>query len=769
MHIEVTDTSDLVKSQRTDLNLPARNGLGGAVDHTIGIRNLTEFAPDSKLENEADAAGQHDISVRGGQLSPWGNFLRTRGGADWWAFATASGVQATRRVSTQNETFRLDGHCAVWNDHTIDYKDQGQAVVMRLLNLDQELRPQWAGRPMNGGLYALWQFARPVLTGDSSYARSFLIGLTAELGVHCLFPMLDPRATNTPGYIHPCPPRWVDVQARLERHGHGADAVPRFMPESVLLRVAQAIPWAMDKRSTKVDIRKVFEAAGEVHTIDRPLEVGKACNTFWLDDKSGLAIVRHSGVQVLCCMGATKQHYPWSEILGASVWEKVSTFQPSDVTEGIVYLPPNYLIFNKGLKRWVPAHRSDIPKELRIRGCSYQIDPSTGISQVEMAEAYIRENRCVDQATPTPFREPGIFELNGKKVLNTLNLQVLQPSGKLNVSLSDLPFLSWFWENFFAKKEAGTWMLYHLGTNYARCLKHAPRPAQAVFIQGPTNSGKTLLVQSIIGRLFGSAPARPFQAMAGKTTFNKASCESGVWLLDDECAPANDRERASFYAAIKQLTSQMDQDYTAKYSDSQRTQATGLLLGLCNEGDSSELIIPDINQSNSDKISMFRCRAATAWPVRGAEIDEALAKELPDFAQFLLDLVAAGIPEALQPERHTRYDLEPYREESVQSMGSRSSQGGGILDLMAWFFRRSSHWQGAKAATTWSGTVTDLLHTLAEIEDSSTVLRSWSQRSLDIALRQESFRGESSPVTVRVTGQVHIYTIRREESAATMG
>ena len=129
----------------------------------------------------------------------------------------------------------------------------------------------------------------------------------------------------------------------------------------------------------------------------------------------------------------------------------------------------------------------------------------------------------------------------------------------------------------------------------------------------------------------------------------------------------------------------------------------GRVVVTCNADPESIRILPDIEISMLDKISLFRIRSALH---DFTDAPERISEELPSFARWLLDY---RIPEHCRGG--ARFGVRSYHDPSLLETARQSGQTAGFIELLERFFSSRP-----ATAPDWTGSATDLLAEMVSTE-----------------------------------------------------
>jgi hypothetical protein len=166
------------------------------------------------------------------------------------------------------------------------------------------------------------------------------------------------------------------------------------------------------------------------------------------------------------------------------------------------------------------------------------------------------------------------------------------------------------------------------------------QPLPAVAFAGSKGSGKTLLL-SLVSALLGNRTANPSAYFNGKTRFNSEIIAAETLAIDDEMAAKDTKTRARIAQGIKQWLFAREVRVEAKYCNPVMMVVHSLLLFAMNDGPSSLLCLPTLDESMEDKISLLKVnKVENMFPENSDEknlFTDQLFAELPHLLHYLLN------------------------------------------------------------------------------------------------------------------------------------
>ncbi len=463
-----------------------------------------------------------------------------------------------------------------------------------------------------------------------------------------------------------------------------------------------------------------------------------------------------------CFTGGTA-FVPWSVILGRQF---VSQFEADRIGGSVtdVYFDGRDYWTRLPGGQWQSYAKSDIALHLKVeRGLRGQPARGENYSEVDQAVHRIQKQQYIACAAPLVHRPMGIVLVDGQRVLNTSTVTVLQPATEEEYyqaaqivddassfvpadgccstggspatsapqqpnpfSASSVPsvvkspsappssssclrgdiYFPWihdYFNGFFDPPEQLDYFYAWLKRWYESALEGRMRPGQASFFAGVPNTGKTLLSNVFLSRIFGGhIDASSF--LSGADGFNSHLFTSAVWAVDDVVPLTDNKSHLKFSALIKKMAANRTFSVREKYRVDKLIEWNGRVVVTCNTDPESIRILPDVDLSNRDKINLFRVaeRDTFTFP---RDVEPIIISELPYFLRWLLEW---------QPPDHvvgdTRYGVQTYCEDSLYEAARHSSSAYSFLEVLFKFFE-------GQTEDSWEGSATDLLSAMLNDAD----------------------------------------------------
>jgi len=165
-------------------------------------------------------------------------------------------------------------------------------------------------------------------------------------------------------------------------------------------------------------------------------------------------------------------------------------------------------------------------------------------------------------------------------------------------------------------------------------------PGQALGLLGPVNVGKTFVQENIITPCLGGRHTDPSDYFSGRTNFNDSIFSAEHLMLSDADIDPDDKARLKFRNHLKRVVANGDQMLSQRYQSQVNIRPVWRITLSANLDKHSMAIIPVLDGSVRDKITLLRCYRPAGLPGSHAEerrmFLERLQQTLPAFV-FLLD------------------------------------------------------------------------------------------------------------------------------------
>ena len=295
--------------------------------------------------------------------------------------------------------------------------------------------------------------------------------------------------------------------------------------------------------------------------------------------------------------------------------------------------PSEPLVFDSGsgnywLKvkdRFMELGSRDTNLHLRNSGLSKE-EYVGALNQLEHAQWLAQSERAVEYAGPLAGGRLGVHSMpDGRLVLVTRHVSPVPAkrgdTARLDAFLGELlgdqtQHLLWQWK---LSRES------LLAADY--------RPAQCLCFCGPAGCGKSLL-QQLYTVWLGGRVAKPYRYMMGETAFNGDLAEAEHWTIEDEDSSTDMRSRRKFGAALKGATVNHRLSVHRKGRQAVTLPVFRRVTLSTNDEPEAIVVIPPLDDSIADKLSLYKCGVANVDSNREREW-KALTACLPGLAWTL--------------------------------------------------------------------------------------------------------------------------------------
>ena len=608
-------------------------------------------------------------------------------------FSGYEGANAALRVSEQNPAMFMYGLVADYDAPLAPCDVDGF-----LARGAPDYPPNLVSTTFSGNARAVWLFGDRLPVFDRKTQKAFLKKARKELKLGRLLPGLDEGALDQPAQYYHCGEGWRRIHTALL----STDLLQTWMIEASAAgdwtSFGETIP--LDRVAEEVERRFPGRWPGRFVEGARGPRFWDACA-----DNPTTAVVRSSGMQ---CFTGPRPFVTWSEILGRGFCDEFRAATIGAAINGVWFDGRDYWLKRDAV--WQLWRKADLLLHVRVaRSVSDKRRSDGSPSQLDVALEQIHQTKRVDGAAPFVLRQDDIVHFGGKTYLNTARPRIVVPVAEPVGWGCGFPWLADFLDDLFEPGEnpdhpCGQLEFFLSWLAYAYQNGHAgtPRNGQAIFIAGDPDQGKTLLSSLVIGGLFGGVTDAS-DYLLGESKFNKELFEVAVWSVDDTVPSSDPRKKQLYSAMLKKIPANYAFLYQAKFCDQIMLPWAGRVVVTCNADPESIRILPDIEMSMLDKISLFRIRSALRdFTDAAARISE----ELPSFARWLLDY---QIPEHCRGG--TRFGVRSYHDPSLLETARQSGQTASFIELLERFFSSRP-----ANAPDWTGSATDLLADMVSTE-----------------------------------------------------
>ncbi len=604
------------------------------------------------------------------------------------------GENPASRVNGDNKPMRVHGVIA---DFDAEISEDELKAGLDRQNFNY---PIYAfNRTFSGGVRVVWRFESPAFFYSRDCYKRFVARLRRELQIGDIAPGLDEEALFDAHKYYVGGDAWT-VQGGIVR----AEAVQLWLQEASEREAwgdygRAAIP--LDQVKAEIDNKWGPNAwTGDEWGLNA------RGSRFWEGGTARSVIVRETG---LTCYTGDVPFMTWDMLLGKAF---VSKFLESRIGAAIKELYFDGRSYWRKLEGtgdyWCPLSTEMARRHLAVKyGLDVKVPKGENFSEVEAVLHRLETSKYVAAALPFPCDPREVVLIDGVPHLNVSNVRVIQPTAEVKEWGEGFPFVSGYLSQLFLHEDSLTHVLAWMRHAYLGALRGSPTRGHALFIAGPTGTGKTLFSRCIMGNIFGGCRDASAVLVDGDK-YSDRLFESFIWAIDDSYAANDPRAHARYSTAIKSVVANPTARYAKKYGAETDIPFNGRLVVTLNDDALSLEMLPNIEASLQDKIIVVRTGADPVdLPARWGELDVIVKVELPNFLRWLIDWE----PPADVVGEVTRFGYAAHQDEQLIEDAREESSIGIIGELVQVF--KVIYKLGHKESTEWSGTTTELLSLMA--------------------------------------------------------
>jgi hypothetical protein len=612
-------------------------------------------------------------------------------------YSAYEGVNAKLRVSDKenNPPYRVHSLVA---DYDSPQTEETFAMIWKKDMTTPPFRyhPNYVCQTHSGNIRMVWSLERPVILPGFKATVNFLRLARKYMAASKWAPGLDEGAWDDPCRFFAQGKGWKKLSDHVIPAGIIEDLIYKANKG---VRLTGEIKIPMDVLAKESESRFPGRFQGR-------WEDGARCNVFWeAEGKNPTSCIIHTdGIMSF----SRKGFYTWTDIFGREFVAQYEGDKLAKVRE--MYLTDSKGDFWKQVDgKWICMSAAVVARELRCSGFDGKISKGQTASEIDHILSALTATNRVEKAFPFVHNPPGRIFHDGVAYLNTSLRSCMKPSEAAEVDPDrDFPWVKKFLWNFFDTDETGAdpmpFFLGWLKHFYANGLAQQPRQGQAVVIAGPSSVGKTLLTRAVIGRIVGGA-SDASRFLVENDSFSDTEVSMPLMCIDDQTATVDARTRMRFSTSLKKLVASRTVVFNGKYMARGEIPWLGRVTVTCNMDPESLRILPDMDISTIDKISLFKAREPTDPFPDSRALDMILDRELPYFCAWLLRW---EIPEDVMNRADTRYFVRAYHHAELLSIADQGSSTHSIIDLVQDFLED----QAKDGETYWKGNATALYQCL---------------------------------------------------------
>ena len=340
---------------------------------------------------------------------------------------------------------------------------------------------------------------------------------------------------------------------------------------------------------------------------------------------------------------------------------------------------------------WIHCNETQIKRLLRASGVSPNKIEGAHVSPLDRHLIYLSQECGVHYAGMLAGYQSGIYEMEGRRILVTESPRIISPQS------GEWPILQQFFNGLLGDPQHDQLAYFFGWLKVAVEALHTDsiRPGQVLAIAGPRDCGKSLL-QKIITEILGGRSAKPYQYMAGLTSFNSDLFTAEHLTIEDDIGSTDMRARRNFGEQIKAFSVNESHRCHPKGREALMLKPFWRITISLNDEPESMLILPPLDSSIEDKIILLRAHKSampmpTATPDQRKAFWRTITAEIPAFLHYLTQSV---IPDSIRGER---FGIEHFHHpELLQALNELSPQAKllQIIDAVLFSDTPLQIWEG---------------------------------------------------------------------------
>ena len=668
---------------------------------------------------------------------------------DYAYYSLAEGYIASLRITEDNPICAMWGFVVEYDNVDVDWG----TIVDEILAKCGDFPPTLITKTPSGYLRLAFEFEERLPVGSQIHP-SFIRKIADKFKVDALYQGFDKSSLKSSQYFY--------LGEIIKDTGK---KIPHSVCKKLLIKAGLDNPPQAPNALT-IPLEVVEE---EVRTNPKyknrwtgPFNVGSRGPLFWIDDG-----IEREGCQVLPegiqCWStrAAKDFLTWKEIFGPKFVEEYEDKKLEFLIEKYWYTGKAFYTLID--ERACLIDKDQLKLELRQAGFEKRQRRNQKLSELESAMLTIQRDSRIDEIAPIIFDSRTIVDSGPNRILNTSTLKATPPAGESDKS--KWPFIDKWLTQFFKDDDSLDYFYAWLQRIYSAVLYKEAKQGHALILVGPTNKGKSLLSNKLIGGLLGGfADASDY--LSGDSKFNKELGRVAAWVIDDTTSAASFAERRRATELIKKATANPRIEYQAKFQDTITISWSGRVIMSLNMDATSLSVIPALDSSNRDKIIALRisdkatsdfAKLLDVEEVSNTIIESTLDEEMPYFAQWLLEY---KVPKHIKG--NSRFGIKSYIDPEIDTAAFANSNRSVIIEAIEFFVENLKEYGYAKP--TWSGTVFKLMAKIQDLNggkplNTLTSNTEWMLRSMQSLEEASKAEKDIRPITSVYKNNLKIYTI----------
>jgi len=688
--------------------------------------------------------------------------LMRRGMTDHRFISLCEGNEHGLRVNAANPATTVAGIIADYDGIVPGEFDKVAAAIME--KAPSGYLPAWASESKSGKMHLVWLFAEPLRISDTDHAKRFLHKALKKINADQWAAGLELKSTLDPTVYIDIGKRWVPMAPAFRI----AASILNMWNYELFCETLRKDRKAFGPSIPMRDLQTEAKARGW-QGVPLDFEAGKHSRRFWSADSDNDRGCMITEAGVLVFVQEDKPFMSWSDIFGREFVERYSAAAFTADTADLWWSGKQFWMKeNDGVYR--EQALTDLNRKLRCNGLAQTIARGETASEIDKFLMQVQDEHKVASAECWMYYKPGLrFRENGERILNISQSRVTEPAPPCTPPeakwenpdvRNSFPFLHGLITHMFqgpvpqslegdpSQIDRFIWWLAHF---YKSSYYYKPEPGQALFIAGKPGTGKSFLCRHVLPPLMGGVAADASQHLTGGQQWTSQLIDKPFLNVDDD-ANINQATHARYCQLVKKYVANSELENQQKYRDVTAVPWYGRIIVSCNLDQNSLAVIPDLSQSNRDKVTILRATAMQEY--RGFKSFERnreyVRDELPMFASYLLNL---KIPEKYQ-DPNKRFGVVSWQHPVLLEQAEASDCGSAIVEILAATFSGDVQSLASRAiaaravdpnseACYWTGMASQLmkligdmnptnLREIRDIQALGTALRTLSDRGWDV-------------------------------------
>jgi hypothetical protein len=637
-------------------------------------------------------------------------------------------------VSAEVKNRPVKMHCLIV-DYDATLSDETITYVRKYQPCDYV--PSWIVTTVSGHARLIWDFESPISFSNDNQIKAFLQQLARRLALSRWLPGLDLKCLKSPYQCYELGNKWEKI----------ADyKIPTLLLQNWLLDASKGIS-LLSPEESKIEI-PIEIVAEEVEKRfpgrwKGEFKVGARSLRFWdpSADNETAAVVCPEG---MVCFTGPSPFMTWKSIFGPAFVEQYEAAKSASVLKKTLWDERNFWL-QLDDENWERFDSGSYTRWLKCQGLSGKPEAPGQASEVEQVLTQLQIHCRIRGALPFIYHPHGPMIYRGERVLNISRVRVLQPMPPgifhdFPSAIKTFPFV-WAYLSQFLDLVDGrpiqlTYLLNWIKHFYETGYYQRPSPGHAIVLAGRRSKGKSFFATVLLGKLMGGSDDGSDYLVKGSQWSNQLA-KWPIAVVDDDQGSVSSEGHAQFSALVKKLVANQRLSYNGKYEATGQVDWNGRVVIACNDDPESLRLLPSLDASISDKISLLRINPDSKFVFPGdrEKTQRILDEELPFFARFLLDM---PYTKEWIDARDTRYHLRPFYHQDLLAYASRGASSYTVFEYIVNFL--DAYRLEKPSEKVWRGTATQLLQ-LIVTNNVGVPMGRMNPRNVGIALGQMRAKG----------------------------